>query len=351
MLPAFPDTPKRAARDHFQRALERAQMSDLMARLTGRPNDLLPFDALSSALKVFQQIPRGEPIAIPLDQIVGSVGRYKDFTRDFLPRSAALGFRWAKVEDAMESLEGVPPIEVYQLGSVYFVADGNHRVSVARANGFREIDAYITEIPVDPGIQPGDTLDQAISKAERARFLAETQLDTRFPELDIFFTRPGGFGQLLQHVQFHRTLMQRERNPQPGAEIPLADAAADWYERSYQPIIAAIRERQLLCLFPDRTAADLYVWIWGYILEAYRCCGESVSPEEGADMLALRAPAPFRKVVDELMRRLGELSAGRFGARPDIPDWVTQTFEWDDGSLAELADMGQRSDYEQPPQE
>ena len=54
------------------------------------------------------------------------------------------------------------------------MADGNHRVSVARANGFEDIEAYVTEIPVDPGIEPGDTLDEAIIKAERARFIAET---------------------------------------------------------------------------------------------------------------------------------------------------------------------------------
>ena len=111
----------------------------------------------------------------------------------------------------MESLEGLPPIEVYKVGDVYFVADGNHRVSVARANGFKDIEAYVTEIPVDPGIEPGDTLDEAIIKAERLRFMTETGIGGCIPHPDIYLTRPGGFPQLLEHVQIHGRLMLREQ--------------------------------------------------------------------------------------------------------------------------------------------
>ncbi len=316
---------------HFHEAHGRAQFKDFLARLGGRSNDLLPFDALASTLQVYQQIPRSRPEAVPLDQIVGSVGRYKDFTRDFLPRNPDLVQRWARIEDALDSLEGLPPIEVYKVGEVYFVADGNHRVSVARANGFKDIEAYVTEIPVDPGIKPGDTLDEAIIKAERVRFMTETGIADCYPCLDIYFTRPGGFPQLLDHVQIHRRLMQRE--PGDGAPVSIEEAACDWYENAYLPIVASIRERQLLQRFPGRTAADLYVWIWGYLFQAYRLSGERVTPNEGAEKLALQAESPFRQAVASVMGRVTELSGGRTTA--DVPDWVTQTFEWDDGSLAE----------------
>ncbi len=328
----FRDEPSLAAKNHFHQAHGRAQFRDFLARLGGRSNDLLPFDALASALHVYQQISRPRPEVIPLEKIVGSVGRYKDFTRDFLPRNLGLVQRWARIDAALDTPEGLPPIEVYKIGEVYFVADGNHRVSVARANGFHDIEAYVTEIPVDPGIEPGDTLDEAIIKAERVRFIAETGIGDCYPHLDIYFTRPGGFPQLLDHVQIHRRLMQREQ----GDDTPVGptEAACDWYETAYLPIVESIRERQLLRRFPGRTAADLYVWIWGYIFQTYLQSGEKVTPEEGAQMLALQAESSFQQAVTAVMGRLAELSGGRSNA--DMPDWVTQTFEWDDGSLAEL---------------
>ena len=108
--------PSFAAKNLFHKARGRAQIRDILARLGGRSNDLLPFDALASALQVYQQIPRRMPVVIPLDKIVGSVGRYKDFTRDFLPRNLEMAPRWARIEDALDSLAGLPPIEVYKIG-------------------------------------------------------------------------------------------------------------------------------------------------------------------------------------------------------------------------------------------
>ena len=75
----------------------------------------------------------------------------------------------------MADLEGVPPIEVFQVGSVYFVSDGNHRVSVARGSGFKEIEAYVTRILADVDLQPGDSLKEALRKAARASPLAQTE--------------------------------------------------------------------------------------------------------------------------------------------------------------------------------
>ena len=117
-------------------------------------------------------------------------------------------------------------------------------------------------------------------KAEHARFLAETRLNERVSFVDIYFTRPGGFVKLLEHVHIHRRLLSQEPGEvAPAGQIRLEDAALDWYENSYCPIIQAIRDRQLLQRFPGRTAADLYVWMWDYILDAYRRLGaESWTP-------------------------------------------------------------------------
>ena len=81
--------------------------------------------------------------------------------------------RWVRLDVAMADLKGVPPIEVFQVGSVYFVSDGNHRISVAHASGFKEIEAYVTRIMADVDFQPGDTLAEAIRKAELAHARAQ----------------------------------------------------------------------------------------------------------------------------------------------------------------------------------
>jgi hypothetical protein len=320
-------------RDNFFRAHNRARREDLLARLSGRPKTLLPFEVILDTLKVYEQIPRPSPEMVPLDRIIGSVGRYKDFTRDFLPRTTSMADRWARVETAMEGMAGLPPIDVYKVGDVYFVADGNHRVSVARANGFEDIEAHVTEIPVCVDLEPGDSLDEAIIKAERSRFLAETQLGERLERLDIYFTRPRGFVTLLEHVKIHQRLVTQER----GEALSMGDAAEDWYRNSYLPIIQMIRDRNLLQRFPGRTAADLYVWLWGYIFESHHRFGERIEPDEAASMMELRAGSRFRQAVLALMGRLSDISRSMRGDADQMPDWVTQTFEWNDGSLSQLA--------------
>ncbi|MGE5603166.1 MAG: hypothetical protein ACM30E_08950 [Nitrososphaerales archaeon] len=243
--------------------------------------------------------------------------------------------RWARVEQAMESLQGTPPVELYCIGGVYFVADGNHRVSVARASGFDSIEAHITDIPVDCDLEPGDSLDEAIMKAERTRFFNETRLSENVSHVDIYVTQPGGFIKLLEHVHIHGRLLSQER----GGEVSLEEAAQDWYENSYCPIIQTIRDHQLLQRYPGRTAADLYVWIWDYILDAYQRLGEKVDPEEAAATMEVRAPSAFQQSVQGLMNRIAEVSRSLVTGTERIPEWVNQTFEWDDGSLRELADQ------------
>ena len=141
------------SRLQYYRMQRQAQRQDLIARLRGKSNDLLPYEAIAHLLKSFEHKQLTEQRFIPLDKIVGSVGRYREFTREFLPREGISFDRWAGINAAMTGASGVPPIEVYQLGDVYFVADGNHRVSVARANGLKEIAAYVTLLPGDP--RPG----------------------------------------------------------------------------------------------------------------------------------------------------------------------------------------------------
>ena len=291
---------------------------DLTARLTGGPRDLLPFAPFEGYLRAYARIEHRNTQNIPLDRIVGSVGRYHDFTRSFLPRTNALQERWALVQQKLTSLESLPPIEVFKVGEVYFVADGNHRVSTARVNGYKQIEAVVTEYPVDPGLKPGDSLDAALSKAGRAVFLRETGLAGQVPDDVLLLTWPGGYGKLMEHVELQRILMQEA---EPGSDVALSDAALAWYEQAYLPVGEEIRHHELLRSFPGRTEADLYVWIWGALLVMQYLFGEDMDPQEGADLLALRAEfAPRVGVLSGIARRWR-------GGEDEVPGWMLDLLE------------------------
>lgn len=244
------------ALEHFRRAWQRAQVQDIMTRLTGRTNDLLSYDEVRQKLKARVSGKR-ELRDIPLNAIVGSVGRYTDFTRTFLPRVQGDQARWSNVMRAMQDQVGTPPIEVYQLGDVYFVLDGNHRVSVAHALDMSHIQAYITQVETRVAITPDTSPDNIIRQAEYADFLELTDLDVTRPEADLQVTNPGQYRALLEDIEAKRC----EQVAAKGHDVSLTAAAAMWYDDVYLPIVQIIRERGLLQGFPGRTETDLYVWI------------------------------------------------------------------------------------------
>ena len=245
-----------SALSDFQRARNQAQLKELLARLTGESTQLLSFDDVRQTLRLQGGIERGLK-DIPLDAIVGSVGRYTDFTRDFLPRKEINPQRWARVKVAANGLIGLPPIEVYQIGNVYFVQDGNHRVSVARQEGAKYIQAYVTEVhtraPLNPDVKP----DDLILIAEYNQFLETTRLNEFRPEADLRVTIPGQYPRLLEHIEVHRHYMGLEQQ----REIPYEEAVTHWYDTVYQPVVQIIRNQGMLHHFPNRTETDLYLWI------------------------------------------------------------------------------------------
>jgi len=108
-------------------------------------NRLLSFDEVKGSLGAFNQVFLGMRI-VPVEKIVGSVNRYEDFDRTFLPTKASLETRWKRIDRAFRCSEELPPVSLYKVGDRYFVVDGNHRVSVARHQGVESIDAEVIEI-------------------------------------------------------------------------------------------------------------------------------------------------------------------------------------------------------------
>lgn len=265
--------PITAAVEDFRRARRRAAMRELIARFTGQPSDLLSYEDVRQKLRAHPS-GRRELHDIPVDSIVGSVGRYGDFTRDFLPRKDSDAPRWVGVRRAIESGHGVPPIEVYQIGDAYFVIDGNHRVSVARETGATHIQAYVTEVRTRVPFTPGDSPDALISKAEYADFLDSTRLGELRPDADLSVTAPGQYGFLLDQIA-----SQRDALSAAGLPADMATAASHWYDAVYMPVVQTIRDQGALHEFPGRTETDLYIWIAQHLAALQESLGWQIEPK------------------------------------------------------------------------
>jgi hypothetical protein len=130
----------------FTRARRRARLRAVVARIRREhtSNRLLSFDDLRRELAANNRRPRGTRV-VEVDQIVGSVGRWRDFDRSFLPARASVGHKWKRIDRAFQSGEDLPPVKLYKLKEAYFVLDGHHRVSVARYHDVPTVEASVAE--------------------------------------------------------------------------------------------------------------------------------------------------------------------------------------------------------------
>ncbi len=281
---------ERVSRD-FEQAHHRAFVQDALALVRYEPVDLLPFELVREKLHLSNKYYLGLQ-EIPLEQIVGSVGRYEDFTRTFMPRKSNSRRRWEQIDSLTDS-GGWPPIEVYKVSDTYFVRDGNHRVSVARQLGAETIEAYVWEYPTRVPLETDDDLEDLIVREEYLEFLDSTELDKLRPDQWIILTQPGGYWELEESIAIHRHWKSWDME----TDIPWSEAVADWYDNIYLPLANKIREEDILSFFPGRTEADLVVWVlrhWSKLERNYG--GEEVAPDEAVEDFAERTRSnPFRR--------------------------------------------------------
>ena len=247
------------ANDEFTKAKARARLQGLMKTLSWKNNDLLSWYEVTSIIK-----PKSETYigmrTIPVNRIIGSEGRYRDFSAAFLPKREMLRHRWVSVDEALHSDVILPPISVYSLGGWYFVRDGNHRVSVAKTMGQEFIDAEVVEldskIPLEPGMSMRE-LRRRVVQYEREMFIEQYGY-LPIPMGDIVFTTPGAYPELVNHILVHKYFINQSIDDK---EIPIEEAAKSWYENVYSPIVKVVREEHLLSSFPGNTEGDMYMWL------------------------------------------------------------------------------------------
>jgi len=284
---------KDQAQTDFGTARRKAFWHEILSFLGGRPNRLLSWNEVRGKLGIRSQAYRGIR-AVPVTKIIGSVGRYRDFDRIFMPTQTRTAERWLSIARAHYDDVSLPPVKLYQVGDAYFVLDGNHRVSVAREQGIEFVDAEVIEararVPVTADLDAGDLE----IKGEYARFLDHTRLDELRPAQDVEFTIGGGYERLLEHIAVHRYFMGLDQQ----RDISEDDAVCDWYDHLYTPLARIIRENDILADFPGRTVADLYLWIMDhqhYLRERF---GSAVGTEQAAEHFADHyTTRPVKRVI------------------------------------------------------
>jgi hypothetical protein len=244
------------ARADFNRARRKAFFKQILSIISGqRTNMLLSYDEVKEKLHIGGPIYRGIK-TIRVDQIAGSLNRYQEFDRAFMPKEDQLASRWQSVNRAFYQDINLPPVVLYKVGQVYFVVDGHHRVSVAREQGQEFIDAEVrecyTRVNITADIKPEDLE----ILGDKVNFLERTGLDELRPGANIKLTIPDGFERMLEHIAVHRYFMGLDLK----RDIKEKEAITHWYDKVYMPIIEVIRQSNILRDFPDKTEGDLYLW-------------------------------------------------------------------------------------------
>lgn len=297
-------------RADYERARRKGFVRAIASWLRRSDNALLAFEEMRRGIHAQAQRDGGLREVL-IDQIVGSVGRYRDFDRAFLPRQVKTRDRWESVDRAHREGTEVPPIELYKIGEVFFVKDGNHRVSVARERGQAFIDAHVIEVTAPAPVDSVEDLLDWIRDQDAVAFYEKTDLLRLWPHARIELTLPGQYDKLLEHISTHRWYLGTEQK----REITYPEAVASWYDRVYLPTVEAIRKTGALRDFPNRTEADLYLWTtehhW-YLHKAAHPKGESLEAivSEYADENSERPLQPLLRRARASLPRSGRKRPG-----------------------------------------
>jgi hypothetical protein len=255
----------------FSLARSKAFLSQIQHFLNTDRDKLLSFNDVKDILKPKNEVYHGSRV-VPVNLIAGSEGRYHDFNKFFLPRREHLRYRWQKVDEAHIRDIILPPIQLYEIGGVYFVRDGNHRVSVARSQNVEFIDADVTSLATEINLNPSMTTDDlrvALINYEKNIFYEKTNFGGLTGYYELNFSAPGRYDVIYNHILVHKYYL----NENIKDEILFDDALVSWFNNVYNPVMTIIRDQWLLVNFPGRTEADLYVWIikhWDFLKKKYK---------------------------------------------------------------------------------
>jgi hypothetical protein len=234
--------PSADAQYDFSRARRRRALARLSARLRRADdvNHILPFEEVAQALGRIGERRLGLEL-ITLDSIIGTVDRSREFDRDFRPTSPRVRERWQRINLAQRRGEAMPPIDVYRIGELHFVKDGHHRVSVARALGHRDINAYVTEVLTQVGADRAIRLRDLPLKSHQRLFFERVPLPDEARQR-IHLSDEWRYAALAEAVEawgFRASQARKE-------ELSRREVAESWFREEYEPVVEMLREAQLV---------------------------------------------------------------------------------------------------------
>ncbi len=231
--------PAADAQSDFLRARRERSLGRISSRLRREPGDvnvILPFEEVVDALGRRGEQELGLRV-IALDSVVGTVDRTKDFDRSFRPTSSRVRGRWERIAQAMRRGDPLPPISVYRIGDLHFVRDGHHRVSVARALGRNDIDAYVTEVLTRVGAEASIRVADLPLKSHERLFRERVPLPAESARR-IALSDRWAYARLAEGVEAWGFRLMQAR----GDLVDRAEIAHLWFADEYDPVITMLRE-------------------------------------------------------------------------------------------------------------
>lgn len=268
------DFSKVKSEEDFNKAHTKAFINEIQHLLTPEEATLISLNDVKQMIKSSSETYIGMKV-IPIEKIVGSEGRYKDFDNRFFPKSTHLKNRWQHVDEAALNDVTLPPIKVYEIAGLYFVRDGNHRVSVAKARGTEFIDAEVVSLQSEIKLKKADSLKEIqkqIINYEKRVFYSETGFGDITDYWCLDFSRPGRYDVIYNHILTHKYYMNQNKP----TEVSMEEAIKSWFSNVYFPLVSIIREKYILRNFPGRTLGDLYVWTVRYWDDLKKKFGDNI---------------------------------------------------------------------------
>lgn len=266
------------AESDFARARNKALFNEIQHLLTPEEAAMISLKAVRKVIKTQSETYIGMKV-IPINKIVGSEGRYRDFDNQFFPKRSIIKERWEHVDEAVIKDIVLPPIKVYELGGLYFVRDGNHRVSVAKSKGVEFIDAEVVSLQTEIKLSPARTLNgmmKQIISYEKRNFYFETNFGDITDYWVLDFSTTGQYDVIYNHILTHKYFINQNQTE----EIPMEDAILSWFNNVYLPVVTTIQKYKIMKYFRKNTVSDLYVWIITFYDELKKKFGDELPLEQ-----------------------------------------------------------------------
>ena len=288
--------------EDFSKAHNKAFFNEIQHFLSPEEARLLSLNDVKQLIKPKNETYIGMQ-TIAVDKVVGSEGRYNDFDNRFFPKNTHLRNRWQHVDEAAINSVVLPPIKVYELAGLYFVRDGNHRVSVAKARGTEFIDAEVVSLQSEVVLKRPNNLKDVIRQIinyEKRSFYAETGFGDITDYWCLDFTTAGQYEVIYQHILTHKYFINMNKTE----EISMEEAIKSWFDTVYMPVVYAIEKSRIMKYFKKNTISELYVFIINFFDDLKKKFGDEIQLDEIIYGIKEERKAPILKKMRNILKKM-----------------------------------------------